>query len=76
LPGRRSRAAYQFLDDSVIGPGETMRLRIGGSPATDTRLEKHWPRTTTLLRNAGATAVLASFDGIRLGCAAWGTGRC
>lgn len=71
-----SRAAYQVLGDSVVGPGETMLVRVGGSPATDTRLEKHWPRTVTLLHNAGGTVVLGSFDGIRLACGAWGSGRC
>jgi endonuclease YncB( thermonuclease family) len=70
------RAAYPFPGNSIVGPGETMLVRIGGSPGTDTRLEKHWPRGDSLLRNAGGTAVLKTFDEIRLACAAWGTGRC
>jgi len=71
-----ARAAYQFLGDSVVGPGETMLVRIGGSPAADTRLEKHWPRTVTLLRNSGGAVVLNRFDEVRLDCGAWGNGRC
>jgi endonuclease YncB( thermonuclease family) len=65
---------YAF-EDAVVEPGETLRLRVGGSPDDDSRLEKHWGRAD-LLRNGGDAVRLTTFDAIVVGCASWGTGEC
>jgi hypothetical protein len=67
---------YVFDGPTVVWPGETLRLRIAGSPGDDSRLERFWGRDDSLLRNAGDAARVTTLDGIVLGCDAWGDGSC
>jgi endonuclease YncB( thermonuclease family) len=68
--------AYAFGPGSVIEPGETLRLRLDGSPRDDTRLDRHWPLGPAALRNSGGVARLRTYDGIVVACRAWGSGSC
>ena len=65
---------YEFPKGSYVRPGELLVLRVGSG--TSTRLTRYWNNTTPLLANAGGNAVLRTPENIRLGCVAWGTGRC
>ena len=68
--------SYAFDRDSVLLPGEEMRIDVRGDPAEDTRLHKHWGETGAILRNNGDTVRLASYTEITLGCYAWGDKAC
>jgi endonuclease YncB( thermonuclease family) len=68
--------SYAFDRDSVLQPGEEMRIDVRGDPAENTRLEKHWGETGAILRNTGDTVRLASYTEITLGCYAWGDKAC
>lgn len=72
----RFNGAFPFPDDSLLGPGETMRVYVKGDPAQDTRLVKHIGYDGAYLPDAGGTARVATFDEITLACDAWGAGRC
>jgi endonuclease YncB( thermonuclease family) len=67
---------YAFGPDSVIQPGETMRVNVRGDAAADTRLEKHWGKTKGILANGGDRVILESLRYVRIGCTAWGTRSC
>lgn len=54
--------------------GSKLVVRVG--TGTSTATTKYWGKTTSLLVNAGGTAVLRSSDAITIACTAWGTGRC
>lgn len=71
LPG-----AYGFGPDSVLQPGESMQIFIGGDPARDTRLVKSIGYRGAYLPDSGGTAAVTTFDEIVLGCDAWGSGHC
>jgi hypothetical protein len=62
--------------DSVLRPGETMRVYVNGSPSSDSRLVRHWDIDQLLLRDGGDDLEVSTFDGIRLACAAWGDDGC
>ena len=68
--------SYAFPRDSVLEPGEEMRIDIQGDPAEDTRLEKHWGETGPILNNGGDKVRLNSFRGVELDCYAYGSGSC
>ena len=65
---------YEFPRGTVIRAGETLTLRSG--KGTSTRLNHYWGNTGAILVNAGQRAELRTPTSIRLGCRAWGTGRC
>ena len=65
---------YAFGADSVIQPGETMRVDVFGSPAEDTRLEKHMDQADPILDNAGDSVQIRTFDDIVVSCTSWGNG--
>jgi hypothetical protein len=67
---------YAFGPDSVLRPGETMRVYVNGSPSSDSRLVRHWGINQLLLRDGGDHLEVSTFDGIRLACAAWGDDGC
>jgi hypothetical protein len=67
---------YAFPRDSVLQPGESMRVWITGDPAEDTRLEKSWGETGAILNNRGDKVRISSFRGIVLDCYTYGSGRC
>jgi endonuclease YncB( thermonuclease family) len=67
---------YSFGPDSVLLPGEEMRIDVRGDPAENTRLDRHWGETGAILRNRGDTVKLMTYTGIVLGCSAWGDRAC
>jgi len=68
--------SYPFGRDSVLQPGERMRIWTTGDPAEDTRLEKHWGETGPFLNNGGDKVRLSNLRGTVLDCVTWGRGRC
>lgn len=68
--------SYPFGRDSVLNPGEEMRIWATGDPAQDTRLEKHWGETGPFLNNGGDKVRLSNLRGTVLDCFTWGRGRC
>jgi endonuclease YncB( thermonuclease family) len=67
---------YPFGSDSVLGPGETLRVLLPGSPANDSRLVKFWGIGRPILRNPGESVTVKSFTDIVLDCYSWGAGSC
>jgi endonuclease YncB( thermonuclease family) len=65
---------YEFPRGTVVHAGETLTLRSG--KGTSTRLNQYWGNAGAILVNAGQHAELRTPTTIRLGCRAWGTGRC
>lgn len=68
--------SYPFPRDSVIQPGERMRVWVTGDPAEDTRLQKNWGETGSILRDAGDTVRLSSLRGLVIDCLAYGDASC
>lgn len=68
--------SYAFGPDSVLHPGETMRVAVKGDPATDTRLRKHWGLGRRILFNRGDVVRVQTFTDITVGCDAWGRRSC
>ncbi|CAN5704238.1 hypothetical protein BH24ACT14_BH24ACT14_05890 [soil metagenome] len=66
--------SYVFGDNDVLGPHQTMRLRMGRG--TDSGMNRYWGNQYGILRNSGETVVLRSFDLIRSDCRSWGSGSC
>jgi endonuclease YncB( thermonuclease family) len=67
---------YAFGRESVLPPGEAMRIDVSGDPASDTALEKHWGEPGSILYDRGGTIRLKSLREVAIGCYAWGSGRC
>jgi endonuclease YncB( thermonuclease family) len=72
----RSPYVYAFGRDSVLRPGEAMRIEVRGDPASDTALEKHWDKGAPILYDRGGAIRLKSLREVAIDCYAWGTGRC
>jgi hypothetical protein len=68
--------SYAFVGDSVIHPGETMRVEVRGDPAQDTRLERHWGKTKSILNNGGDRVRLESLRYVGIACTSWGDSSC
>src|SRR4051812_26523983 len=73
---RSSFHFYEFPADSVLQPGEEMRVYVEGSPADDTPLVKHWGFDEPILRNSGDQVAVRTFSDIVLSCYSWGDGSC
>jgi endonuclease YncB( thermonuclease family) len=67
---------YTFGRDSVLQPGEVMRIEVRGNPAQDEPLRRYWGKAGAILNNGGDKVRLANFRGGVIGCAAYGTARC
>jgi endonuclease YncB( thermonuclease family) len=67
---------YAFPRDSVLQPGEEMRIQTTGDPAEDSRNVKYWGETGAILRNNGDDIKLMTYTGIVLSCYAWGDRSC
>jgi endonuclease YncB( thermonuclease family) len=72
----RLSGLYAFGPGSVLAPGQSVRVHVGGDPARDTAAERHWGVAGPVLRDAGGRVAVSTFDGIVLACDAWGDGRC
>jgi endonuclease YncB( thermonuclease family) len=68
--------SYDFGQGSVIGPGETLELDVGGAPEDDEPLSRHWGLAQDILWNSGGVARLVSYSDVTVACAAWGTRSC
>lgn len=68
--------SYAFGPDSVMQPGEELRVDLRGDPADDVHGQKYWGLSSYVLGNGGGRMVLSSMAYVRVGCAAWGTGSC
>jgi hypothetical protein len=68
--------SYAFGPNSVVHPGETLRLDVEGDPSDDTRLHKHWGFSRPIMPDRGDRVQVATFDDIVVACEAWGSGRC
>jgi hypothetical protein len=67
---------YVFGADSVLQPGEQMRLNVKGNPANDTHLERFWGKKKLILNNSGDAVTLSSLTYVRVGCYSWGDHHC
>jgi endonuclease YncB( thermonuclease family) len=79
LEGYQLRSQYHFYEfgpDTVLEPGEEMKVFVEGSPAEDTPLEKHWGFSEPILRNEGDAVAVRSFSDVVLACYSWGDGSC
>jgi endonuclease YncB( thermonuclease family) len=68
--------SYVFDRDSVLQPGEQVRVAVGGDPVDDTRLRKSWGKPGPILDNGGDKVRLTSLRGIVLDCYAFGDASC
>ena len=67
---------YRFAPQTVLAPGETMRVLPGGRARDDTRLVRHVGRGDRVLADAGSAVELRTDDDQLTACVAWGAGRC
>ncbi len=67
---------YAFGPDSVLAPGESLRVTIKGDPDDDTHALRHWAQTGNILSNHGDKVTLKTFDDVVIACAAWGSRTC
>jgi endonuclease YncB( thermonuclease family) len=80
LEGYRLEAyprGFAFPSGTVVQPGQRLRVVVGGTPADDEPLLLHWPvDTAPILANAGGAVRVATFTGVTVACASWGSGSC
>jgi hypothetical protein len=67
---------YDFPLGTVLQPGETLRLYLGGSSSDDTPLVKHWGLRAPTFRAAGDRAAVRTYTDIVVACRAWGDTSC
>jgi endonuclease YncB( thermonuclease family) len=67
---------YGFPRDTVLQPGQEIRVLTTGDPEEDTVNVKRWGETGPILRNPGDTVRVTSYTGIQLACYAWGDRSC
>ena len=67
---------YAFPGDSVLQPGEAMRVDVMGSPTDDTRLEKHMDQGDPIFGNTRDSVQVRTFDDIVVTCDSWGGADC
>jgi hypothetical protein len=72
----RGRYAYAFGSGTFLAPGQTLSVVVGGDPADDTALEKHWFLDRWVLPDRGGAVRLQTFTDITVACVAWGSGAC
>jgi endonuclease YncB( thermonuclease family) len=68
--------SYVFGPDSVVQPGEQMRVDVRGDPADNTRLRKGWDLPAPILSSAGDKVALVTLSYIQVACTAWGSKSC
>lgn len=64
------------LEGAVLPAGGSLRIDVGGDPADDTALERHWGFAKPILRDGGDVALLATYTDITVACTAWGDMSC
>jgi hypothetical protein len=68
--------SYHLGAGSVLRPGESMRILVGGAPEDDKPLLKHWGIAKPILRDAGDVVRLSTYSDITLACTVWGDRSC
>lgn len=67
---------YSFGPNTVLDPGETLRLVVIGSRKNDTALVKYWGKDKYILNDAGDRVRLRTQTNISIDCYAWGSASC
>jgi endonuclease YncB( thermonuclease family) len=67
---------YSFAPNSVVQPGETMRVRIYESEDEDSALTRYWTPGKHILDDGGDIVQLRRYDDVLVGCFAWGRRSC
>ena len=67
---------YDFGPNSVLQPGQTMRVDLDGAQAQDTQLDRHWGTPYPHLHRGGEAVRVNTFNGITIACDAWGGASC
>ena len=67
---------YSFGANTVLAPGETLRLHVVGPRRADTALDRYWGKKSSILNNAGDYVRLRTATNISIDCDAWGSVRC
>jgi len=68
--------SYAFAPNSVVQPGETMRVRLYESFEDDSALIRYWATNGPILNNGGDVVQLRRFDDVLVACTAWGGRSC
>jgi endonuclease YncB( thermonuclease family) len=68
--------SYALENGAVLPAGRSLRVYVGGDPADDTALERHWGFAKPILRDGGDVALLATYSDITIACTAWGDKSC
>ena len=63
-------AIFNFDENSIIPPNETMRVYIGQSKSSSS-LEKYWGNSTSILSNSKDSVWLDTYDGILIDSDSW-----
>jgi endonuclease YncB( thermonuclease family) len=67
---------YSFAPDSVIEPGQVMRVRLGDALQDDRPLTRYWATNGAILNNGGDSVQLRTYDDRVVACTAWGSKSC
>jgi endonuclease YncB( thermonuclease family) len=68
--------SYAFSPNTVVQPGETMRVRLYESGDDDSALIRYWATNGPILNNGGDMVQLRRFDDVFVACTAWGSRSC
>jgi endonuclease YncB( thermonuclease family) len=68
--------SYDFGGNSTVGPGETLRLSVEGSPSASSRLNRYWGLSGNILPDRQGRASLRTFTDVVSACDAWGSISC
>ena len=68
--------SYDFGPRTILAPGATLVLDVGGSALQDTLGLKHWARVGNILNDDSDVVALRNFAGTVLACDAWGAAAC
>ncbi|MEA2494522.1 MAG: competence protein ComEC [Thermoleophilaceae bacterium] len=71
-----SGSSYPFGENSLLQPGESMRVYLAGKASRNSRFTRYWGLPGYMLPDRGGWVRLQTFDYITLGCDAWGSGHC
>ena len=67
---------YSFAPDSILQPGEVMRVRLGDALEDDRPLTRFWATNGPVLNNGGDTVQLRTYNDIVIACTSWGSRSC
>ena len=68
--------SYAFAPNSIVQPGETMRVRLWEADEDDRPLTRYWATNGPILNNGGDKVELRRFDDVLVTCTAWGSRSC